>query len=595
MGYELKISKYRVINFIKLPLRIAPLPILFLLFSNIISGIMPMLTIFSTAGFIDTALAVFNEEKPFNSVYPWILAVVAIVAFNWIYNQINSFAQTRLLMKMGLAMNQHLIKKRYNLAYRHIENADTWDLIQRVSAGPDQKIINGFSQIINFVRIFIQILGFIIVLSSEVWWVAIITALLCIPLVILGYKSGKANYSVQKKTSSLKRKNDYISSVLSSREYVNERSLFLYSKSLINTWYTDFEKIRKTELKVNIKWLIRNRLLELLSSFIFFGIIGVLLYSALKGMITLGLLVALVNATYSLVGVISNSINSLIEQFTMSLEFINEFINFYNLEEISIVKKSAPVTVFETLEFRNVTFSYSGNEKVILENISFSIHKGQNFALVGANGSGKTTIVKLLIGLYTEYEGEILVNGNDIRTYTPEEKNGLLSVVFQDFAHYFVSIKDNINFGSGMRASEEEIEKVLEDVGLKELVNHTHHGMQTPLGKIKEDGIDLSGGEWQRIAMARSMISSAPVIILDEPTAALDPVYESEVYKEFEKINENKTTILISHRLASTRMADVILVLDNGHIIEQGSHDELLQHDSLYAEMFNSQKSWYVQ
>ena len=182
-----------------LPLRIAPLPILFLLFSNIISGIMPMLTIYSTAGFIDTTLSVFHEEKPVSSVYPWILIVVSIIAFNWIYNQINSFAYIRLSMKMGLVINQKLIKKRYNLEYKYVENSDTWNLIQRVYFESDQKIIGGFSQIIEFARIIIQILGFIIVLSSEVWWVAIITILLSVPLAILGYKSGKGNYSIQKK------------------------------------------------------------------------------------------------------------------------------------------------------------------------------------------------------------------------------------------------------------------------------------------------------------------------------------------------------------------------------------------------------------
>ena len=363
----------------------------------------------------------------------------------------------------------------------------------------------------------------------------------------------------------------------------------------MKTWYSNFEEIRKTELKMNIKWLIRNRLLELISFLIFFGIIGILLYSTLKEIITIGLFIALINATYGLIGIIGNSLNSLIEKFTMSLEYMNEFIYFYNLEEINTNEKLNPNITFNTLEFRNVTFSYPDNEKIVLDRISFIVKKHQHFALVGVNGSGKTTIVKLLIGLYTEYEGEILINEIDIRKYTLDEKNKIFSVVFQDFAHYFVSIKDNINFGFRMKATDEDIHRVLNNVGLKYLIQRTYRGVQTPLGKIKEGGIDLSVGEWQRIAMARSMISSAPVVILDEPTAALDPIYESELYKEFKKMNKNKTTISISHRLASTRMADVIIVLKDGHIIEQGSHDELIKHGNLYAEMFNLQKSWYVQ
>lgn len=594
MRHELNLSKHKIINFIKLPFSIAPFSMLFLTLNNIVSGLLPTLNIYCTARFIDTTLSVFGKEKTIASVYPWMLALIAIIAFNWIYSQINSFVQIYLSMKMGVVINQQLIKKRYNLTYKHVENTDTWDLIQRVSNGPDQKIIDGFNQIIEFLKVFIQISGFILVLSSEAWWIAIITVLLGIPLVILGYKSGKDNYSIQKKTSLLKRKNDYLFGVLSSREYLNERSLFSYSNNLIKLWYSDFEKIRKTDLKVNIKWLIRNRLLELLSFLVFFGIIGILLYSTLIGLITIGLLVAFVNATHSLVEIISNRLNPLVEHFSMSLEFMGEFLRFYNLEEISLSEEFNGITAFDSLEFRDVSFSYPGCEKKILDHISFCIKKNQNFALVGANGSGKTTIVKLLIGLYTEYEGEILVNGTEIRTFSPKEKNKLFSVVFQDFAHYFVSIKDNINFGSGMRATEDEISKVSNDVGLNDVIQRSDRGMQTPLGKIKEDGIDLSGGEWQRIAMARAMISSAPVVILDEPTAALDPIYESQVYKEFKKINKNKTTILISHRLASTRIADVILVLKDGCIAEQGTHDELLKRNTLYAEMFNAQKSWYI-
>ena len=145
-----------------------------------------------------------------------------------------------------------------------------------------------------------------------------------------------------------------------------------------------------------------------------------------------------------------------------------------------------------------------------------------------------------------------------------------------------------------MNASDEEISALLEEVGLVDMIDKMSNGINTVLGRIEDNSIDLSGGQWQRIAIARSLAKNAPIMILDEPTAALDPVYESEIYKQFEKINAKKTTLLISHRLASTRMADKILVFDNGTIIEQGTHEELINNSGLYSKMFNSQKSWYV-
>ena len=222
------------------------------------------------------------------------------------------------------------------------------------------------------------------------------------------------------------------------------------------------------------------------------------------------------------------------------------------------------------------------------------INKNQHIAFVGANGSGKTTIVKLLIGLYTNYNGVILLNGIDLKLFSQTQRNKLFSVVFQDFAQYYISIKDNINLGADMNASDEEISALLEEVGLVDMIDKMSNGINTVLGRIEDNSIDLSGGQWQRIAIARSLAKNAPIMILDEPTAALDPVYESEIYKQFEKINAKKTTLLISHRLASTRMADKILVFDNGTIIEQGTHEELINNSGLYSKMFNSQKSWYV-
>jgi ATP-binding cassette subfamily B protein len=252
---------------------------------------------------------------------------------------------------------------------------------------------------------------------------------------------------------------------------------------------------------------------------------------------------------------------------------------------------------FSRIEFKDVCFSYPGTEKPVLNGVSFVIEYGKHYSFVGVNGAGKTTITKLLTGLYTNYEGEILIDDRELRTLTQGELKALSSVIYQDFARYFLTLYENIAIALPHDEESEKrsrVEKAVALVGLEETAGKLKNGLDTPLGKIHPDGVDISGGEWQRAAMARSVVSHAPLRILDEPTAALDPVNESQVYRRFEQISQGQTTIFISHRLGSTKLADTIYVLAGGKIEETGSHAELMAHNGLYAEMYNSQAEWYA-
>lgn len=200
----------------------------------------------------------------------------------------------------------------------------------------------------------------------------------------------------------------------------------------------------------------------------------------------------------------------------------------------------------------------------------------------------------MITGLYSNYEGEILIDGRSLRDLSQEEVKGLSSVVCQDFAKYYITLYDNIAIANpNKQDNRNDVFRAVELAGLTETVKKLPDGLDTYLGKIQEKGVDVSGGEWQRIAMARNVISPAPLRILDEPTAALDPISESMIYKKFEQISQGMTTIFISHRLGSTKLADIIYVLSDGKIIESGSHSELMTKNGLYSEMFNAQAEWY--
>lgn len=276
------------------------------------------------------------------------------------------------------------------------------------------------------------------------------------------------------------------------------------------------------------------------------------------------------------------------------LNDVGVFLDMEEKEDADAQPIKIPGFQVETIEFVNVSFRYPGREEYVLKNCSFVLQGNKCYAVVGKNGAGKSTLTKLLTGLYIDYEGQILINGKDLREYQYGEVKWMFSVVFQDFARYALSFRDNILVGNVNENNEQRLEQILEKLELESCVQELPWGLDSQLGKLEKDGVDLSGGQWQKLAIARLLYSQAPINILDEPTAALDSKAEAKVYEMFRQVNEEKFTILVTHRLGAARMADEILTLDQGRIVEQGTHNALAGlENGLYKEMFDSQRRWY--
>jgi len=331
-----------------------------------------------------------------------------------------------------------------------------------------------------------------------------------------------------------------------------------------------------------------------------FLVAATLILPLTAGELSPGMFMGIVSAVFGMIGTLGWLLQDATEEVSKSREYMKDFAAFVELSRTEGAKDlpdSLP-PAFETLEFRNVRFRYptEAAETYVLDGISFKLENGKHYAFVGANGAGKTTTTKLLTGLYDEYEGEILVNGRELREFSQSAVKSMFSVVYQDFARYQVSMQDNIALGDAARELAKnpvEVLEVAKSAGLADSIASLKDGITTPLGKIMGDGVDLSGGQWQKVAIARSLLSRAPVKILDEPTAALDPIAESEIYRDFEALMRGKTTIFISHRLGSTKLADEILVIDQGKVAERGTHSELIEQGKIYAQMYESQREWY--
>lgn len=591
--------KYGVFDIIRIPLKCAPVLGIVVGLEILLAGIVPTVQVVVTANFIDTAISIVKEKTKMGAIYPSLIAVVALIAYSWISNALAKFAQVRLEIAIRETFRTAITEKRAKLAYKHVENHDTWDLISRISKTPEQQIKNAYIDFMYMISICLRIVGILGLLITHVLWAALLIFIVSVPLLSLAIKSGKANYEINREVTKYTRKYEYLAEILTGREAVDERTLFGYGKKLSDIWYDQYETARKITYKTSKKWFIKMKTGSIITAFVSVIIILVLLNPVLTGAISPGMFMSLANAVFGLVQMMSWSFTYSMDQLAKNVEYLKDLTKFAALEETQGANDKPVVTPpeFRSLEFKNVRFKYPGTDNYILDGISFKIEANRHYAFVGINGAGKTTIIKLITGLYNDFEGDIYINDKSIREYSQSQLKALYSIVYQDFAKYYIMLKDNIGVGNINRIYDENIQadihNVIDRVGLSQLVKKLPKGIDTPLGKIKEGGVDVSGGEWQRIAMARALMKPAPLLILDEPTAALDPISESRLYEEFGQISRDKTTIFISHRLGSTKLADEILVIGDGRVLERGTHRQLMELGGVYAKMYESQRSWY--
>lgn len=564
-----------------------------------LSGIVPTLQIIVTAEFINTTLAIVQSGASIERIYSSIALVVAMIAYTWVSGELMKFVQVKLNNRMREYLRTEIVDKRARLAFHHVENHATYDTISRVSEAPESRILGAYNNILSFIALIVQVAGILLLLIAQVWWAVLLITAISVPLFAMAIKSGKANYQASREVSNLRRKNEYLSEVLTSRETSDERTLFGFGNKLNETWYGQYESARITELKTQQKWFIKMKFGSILTALISVSIIVILLKPVLSGQLSIGMFISLVNAVFGLVGMMSWNLTYKVDQLSNDREYAKDLTEFAALEEVDGAASlpASPSPVFDSLEFHQVSFQYPGTEQWVLDKMSFRITAGEHCSFVGMNGAGKTTITKLLTGLYDNYEGNIYLNGRNLREFNQSELKGFFSVVYQDFAKFYISFEDNIALGNVKSHKQdyfvEKIDQAIHTMALTQVEARLPLGRKTPLGKIVDGGQDLSGGEWQRLAMARAIVNPAPVRILDEPTAALDPLSESRLYREFEQISRERTTLYISHRLGSTKLATTIFVIGEGRVMEQGSHEQLMRFGGVYAQMYESQRSWY--
>ena len=437
-------------------------------------------------------------------------------------------------------------------------------------------------------------------MGSRLWYAPLLIIATTLPSAIITYRYRRKMFSYVRRRSKDRREMDYYSGLLVDKDLVKEVKLFDLSETFIGKYkqiFSNYFKGLKTLIVAEGIWGI---VIAILSSIVNGGIFLSIAKSVFDGKMSIGDYSLYTNALFS----ISTNVSTLISTSASIYEgtlFIDNMIAFMEVEPQLVPSIKSPRKVQHhaqhTIEFKNVSFCYPGTNRYVLKKINLTLRPGETVVLVGLNGAGKTTLLKLLTRLYDPTEGTILLDGYDIREYDVKDLYSMFGIIFQDFGKYAFTVQENIGFGESKRMTDTDaIKEAAQKSSADEFIQKLKKGYQTPLMRIFEDnGLELSIGQWQKLAVARAFFRNSDIIILDEPTASLDPLAEQEIFTQFETLSKGKTTIFVSHRLSSATIASKIVVLEYGEIIEIGTHKELMQKNGKYAQLFQTQAHRYIE
>lgn len=596
----IKNKEYNYLDMLRVPFQVAGVYCSLIILYTVISALVPSFQVIVVAKFIDSVIGIVQGSLLIEDVFLPVAILCLIILFNNLFSLLINLVQVQFRNKLRLKLKAEIVEKKAMLKYSYLENQESMNVIKRIS-NAEECFQKGFNDAISFMALIIRVSSLLLILFSKTWWLTILIITVSIPLFWLALKSGRANYQANVNVTKLTREYTYLGGILTSRDATNERALFGFGKEINRRWLKKYETARKEQIRTEKKWFIKMKSGGVFTAIICILVLFFLLIPVRNGQISPGLFISLVTVTFDLIQAMSWELMGIVDQIAINREFLKDLTTFVNMETVpDAINPPKLVPKFQKIEFKNVRFSYPTSDSYVLDGVSFIIEQGKHYSFVGANGSGKTTIIKLILGLYESFEGNILINDVPIEKYTKSELKSFYSVVFQDYARYSLSIRENVLLGDinklydSVTNYDDEIRSILSYLHTEEDPLFTSQNLDTILGKIESDGIDISGGQWQKLALARAIINPAPVRILDEPTASLDPVTESHIYENFIAVSQGVTSITISHRLASTQLSDEIFVIDKGKIVEQGNHDQLMALQGIYWKMFEAQKGWYL-
>lgn len=556
----------------------------------IITGCIPYIYVKVYSAFIDGIVEVIKGNKSVETLKICILAVITIYIFRFVYDIIERIVRIGSTIRVNKGIYNRIVLKYARIEYKDIETDRFQKLLYNVFAGIKSKLIDGTVTLMSLVAQMLGIISVVAVIAEESPAVAAIVLLCFIPIVIVSALRGSFDNEAFKKTMEMERRKESYEKMLTNEAYGNERKIYAFSDWIIEKWGNKADEFIDIYCSSRRKSFIKIKIGSVLMAMVLWGVIGAMIFLYMRRIITIGMCMILIAKIISINEKLSWGLASRIYNITNAAAYMETYDEYFDFPERKRSLEGVIIDKVETIEFKNLKFRYTTETPYILTGINLKLECNSNYAVVGQNGAGKSTLMKLLSGVYDDYEGEILINGVELRQIADNP----FAVVFQDFAKYEISIRENVLLKEPYTGeSKKKIEEALRILNLS-LDKETYgNDYEKELGRLTGDNRELSGGMWQKLSMVRAFIQGRGYYILDEPTAALDPIVENEVYKNFAKLMNNRHGLVITHRLGAARLADCILVIKDGMITEVGNHAELVRKGGEYAKMFETQKGWY--
>lgn len=565
------------------------------------SSLIPATQIYISKLIVDQVVALVGASAAVTAITQSLLPLVAagfgFLLLQAVLQQLDGYVTQVMSDRFLLHANTQLLTQATRLDLAHYESSEFHDILERAQQSGSSYPMRVLQLSVTLLGQVTRLLGLLALLLRFNPLVFALLLLSALPTFWVSVRFSERRFWMTRRQTHSRRLADYFGKILTEPQFVKEVRLFNLGDYLVERYHVIREDFNQESKLLARRQGVAQVSLEIISAVGFYGAYALVLWEAVRGLVTIGDLTLYAGTFQQAQAATAGILLTVATLYEFNL-YVSQYFEFLDLtpQVVNPPKpKPFPRPLREGLVLQNVYFTYPGSDTPTLKNISLSVAPHECIALVGLNGSGKTTLLKLLTRLYDIDRGLITLDDVPLSAFKLADLRQNIGVLFQDFARYEISAKDNIGFGNlPNRDDQGQIYRAATDAGASGVIDELAKGYDTVLGKMFTGGVDLSGGQWQKIGLARAFMSQAQVLILDEPTAAVDAIAEHDLFERFRQLTQGKMTFLVSHRFSTVRMADRIVVLEKGEVIETGTHEQLMAEKGRYEEMFRLQAESYT-
>ena len=582
-----------IVRLYKITIKACPIRLVTYALATFVYSLLVVAITYCTQRFFDAVESAALVHSVSTQVILTLALLVIIILLSHIFNGVENYLGTTLHAWVGGEFQKKLHKKMCKIEPVMFENDRFLDDINKAVQASGVKGCTYTLCAITVVAA--SHLPYMIMMSIYMFKLkpvlALATFIVFIPVLISQLVRIGVFSKLEDQSAQIRRENTYYKACICGREYYKETRVLGAFSYFMKLYKSTITQLNNKLWKTSKDTIFIEMLMRVLTLLGYIGVLLMLVYYAVKGEISVGSFAAVFASISTIFETIESALGQQIGGVTQRLGVVRNYFDFLDYPELQGEEKN--IDLQNGIAVEDVSFSYPGLENEAISNISFHIKSGETIAIVGENGAGKSTLVKLLIGLYKPTRGRILIGDGDTNLVSVKSLQKNVSGVFKNYQRYKMSLRENIAISDcKLERNDKSMEEILNKVDLSSGKVTFKNGFETMLSK-EFGGTDLSGGQWQRVAIARGLYKNHDIIVLDEPTAAIDPLEETKIYKQFFELAKDKLAVLVTHRMGSARIADKIIVLDDGRLVEIGNHEELIKANGKYAAMFNAQAQWY--